>query len=76
MLSKQDVPPKLWYLSTKLHGVTYQNTEILMFITLITLNLTMGKGFCVRYSKVTAFGSWQVLLLNVFVILWVVSFIP
>jgi hypothetical protein len=56
-LSKQEVAPKLRYLSTKLHGVTYQHTEILIFITFITLKLSMERGFCVRHKKVTTFGS-------------------
>jgi hypothetical protein len=54
-----------------MHGITYQHFNILIFIALVTSNLTMEWGLFL-----TASGSWQVLPLHVFVILRVVSFFP
>jgi hypothetical protein len=50
----QHVPPKYWFISTKLHGVISKKTLIVIAITVKTLNVTKlrcfeGKVFLTEY---------------------------
>jgi hypothetical protein len=44
---KGSIPPKRWYLSTRLHSVPSQKTEIFIFTTITTSNLTSPE--CVSF---------------------------
>jgi hypothetical protein len=46
---KQEVTPKIWYLSTKLHGVTAQKTAIFNILNIILTSTSCG---------VTQYRSW------------------
>jgi hypothetical protein len=46
---RQQVPLKFWYLSTKLHSITFQKTIILILTTMRTSNIRI----CTDYTNLT-----------------------